>query len=181
MGEKRIAESGSSAVSWGWTTEPDGRTWERGNCVSTRFVFVFVLVDFWSYFWWTVTYDFLLPYFDTQYHHRSIEFSDVLLFVNRHVIQSLSSWPYFPLFYLSWVHSTSLSAGMATKRDRKTAFPFIKPKGSIKKDVQQYRWVTDESQCFTQRSRGDANPLSGPTRGEENGLVLSVTTVALRD
>ncbi|XP_057379868.1 uncharacterized protein LOC130702235 isoform X2 [Daphnia carinata] len=28
---------------------------------------------------------------------------------------------------------------MATKRDRKTAFPFIKPKGSIKKDVQQYR------------------------------------------
>lgn len=30
---------------------------------------------------------------------------------------------------------------MATKRDRKTAFPFIKPKGSIKKDVQQYRWV----------------------------------------
>jgi hypothetical protein len=30
---------------------------------------------------------------------------------------------------------------MATKRDRKTAFPFIKPKGSIKKDVQQYRYV----------------------------------------
>lgn len=30
---------------------------------------------------------------------------------------------------------------MATKRDRKTAFPFIKPKGSIKKDVQQFRCV----------------------------------------
>ena len=33
------------------------------------------------------------------------------------------------------------SKKMATKRDRKTAFPFIKPKGSIKKDVQQYRYV----------------------------------------
>ena len=39
---------------------------------------------------------------------------------------------------------------MATKRDRKTAFPFIKPKGSIKKDVQQYRWVPSPltSHCF---------------------------------
>ena len=32
-----------------------------------------------------------------------------------------------------------MATQMATKRDRKTAFPFIKPKGSIKKDIQQYR------------------------------------------
>ena len=48
-------------------------------------------------------------------------------------------------FLIFYFEHTQQVVVMATKRDRKTAFPFIKPKGSIKKDVQQYRWVHHQS------------------------------------
>ena len=57
---------------------------------------------------------------------------------------------------------------MATKRDRKTAFPFIKPKGSIKKDVQQYRWV--KSRHLALQNTPAATTIHGKSRTLADGV-----------